>query len=39
MEKLFTVLTQAVQGTPAIALGAAFVWGILSIILSPCHLA
>lgn len=39
MEKLFTVLTQAVQGTPAIALGAAFIWGILSIILSPCHLA
>lgn len=39
MEKLFTVLTHAVQGTPTIALGAAFVWGILSIILSPCHLA
>lgn len=39
MEKLFTVLTHAVQGTPAIALGAAFIWGILSIILSPCHLA
>lgn len=39
MEKLFTALTHAVEGTPAIALAASFLWGILSIILSPCHLA
>jgi cytochrome c-type biogenesis protein len=39
IEQLFTTLTRAVEGTPAIALAAAFVWGILSIILSPCHLA
>lgn len=39
MEKLFTSLTHAVEGTPAIALTAALVWGILSILLSPCHLA
>jgi cytochrome c-type biogenesis protein len=39
MEQLFTTLTHAVEGTPAIALGAALVWGILSILLSPCHLA
>jgi len=39
MEKLFTMLTHAVDGTPAIALIAAFAWGILSILLSPCHLA
>ncbi|OHB62038.1 MAG: cytochrome C biogenesis protein [Planctomycetes bacterium RBG_13_46_10] len=39
MEKLFTTLTHAVEGTPVIALIAAFVWGILSILLSPCHLA
>ena len=39
MEKLFTTLTNAVEGTPAIALTAAFAWGILSILLSPCHLA
>jgi len=39
MEKLFTMLTHAVEGKPAIALAAAFVWGILSILLSPCHLA
>ncbi len=39
MEKLFTTLTHAVAGTPAIALIAALLWGILSILLSPCHLA
>jgi cytochrome c-type biogenesis protein len=39
MQELFTALTRAVEGTPAIAFGAAFVWGILSIVLSPCHLA
>lgn len=39
IEQLFTTLTQAVEGTPAVAVAAAFVWGILSIILSPCHLA
>ena len=39
MEHLFTSLSHAVEGAPAVALGAAFVWGILSILLSPCHLA
>ncbi|MBN1391639.1 MAG: hypothetical protein JW947_02425 [Sedimentisphaerales bacterium] len=39
MQDLFTNLTRAVEGTPAIALAASFVWGILSILLSPCHLA
>ncbi len=39
IEQIFTTLTHAVEGTPAIALGASFAWGILSIILSPCHLA
>lgn len=39
MEQLFTNLSHAVEGAPAIALGASFAWGILSIILSPCHLA
>ena len=39
MESLFTSLTHAIESTPAIALGAALVWGILSILLSPCHLA
>ena len=39
MERLFTTLTHAVEGTPAIALTAAFAWGILSVLLSPCHLS
>ena len=39
MEKLFTALTEAIEKAPAVALTAAFVWGILSILLSPCHLA
>lgn len=39
MEQLFTALSRAVEGSAGIALGAAFVWGVLSILLSPCHLA
>jgi len=39
MEQTFTALTRAVEGAPFIAIGAAVVWGILSILLSPCHLA
>ena len=39
IQQLFTTLTHAVNGTPAIALAAAFVWGVLSILLSPCHLS
>ncbi len=39
MQELFTQLTQAVEGTWYIAVAASFIWGILSIILSPCHLA
>ncbi|WP_322608012.1 cytochrome c biogenesis CcdA family protein [Pontiella agarivorans] len=39
MGELFSVLTNAVEGTPAIAMIAAMIWGMLSILLSPCHLA
>ena len=39
MQELLVGLTRAVQGAPHLALGAAFVWGILSILLSPCHLS
>lgn len=39
IQQLFTTLTHAVESTPIIAVGAAFIWGVLSIILSPCHLA
>ena len=39
MQELFASLSQAVSGAPALALGASFIWGILSVLLSPCHLA
>ena len=39
MEKLFTTLSHAVEGAPMLALAAAIAWGVLSIVLSPCHLA
>ena len=39
MEALFTTLTRAVEGTPLLAGSAAVAWGVLSIVLSPCHLA
>jgi cytochrome c-type biogenesis protein len=39
MDSLFTLLNHAVAGPSALALIAAFAWGILSLILSPCHLA
>lgn len=39
METLFTQLSHAIEGAAWIALAASFAWGILSIVLSPCHLA
>ncbi len=39
MQELFTQLTRAVESAWFIALAASFIWGILSILLSPCHLA
>ena len=38
MASIFTALSHAMEGSPLIAITASFVWGILSIILSPCHL-
>ncbi|MCK4872506.1 MAG: hypothetical protein KAS72_07255 [Phycisphaerales bacterium] len=39
MEQLFSELTHAVEGSVMIAVAASFLWGVLSIILSPCHLS
>lgn len=39
MQELFTRLTHAVEGVWFIAVAASFLWGVLSILLSPCHLA
>ncbi len=37
--KIFGFLTEALNSSPGIALVSAFIWGILSIVLSPCHLS
>lgn len=39
MNALFVALSEALGGAPLVALAASFVWGVLSILLSPCHLA
>jgi cytochrome c-type biogenesis protein len=39
LDELFTWLTMAMSGTFGIALVAALGWGVISIILSPCHLS
>jgi cytochrome c-type biogenesis protein len=39
MDQLFTTLTEAMYGSFTLAAFASFVWGILSILLSPCHLS
>jgi cytochrome c-type biogenesis protein len=39
MGGVFSSLTDAVHGSAPLALGASFIWGVLSIVLSPCHLA
>lgn len=36
---LFTWLSSTLTSSPGIALGGSFIWGVLSILLSPCHLA
>jgi len=39
MENIFVWLTQSLTGSAWLALTASFTWGILSILLSPCHLS
>ncbi len=39
MDALFTTLSHAIEGAVFFALGASLLWGILSVVLSPCHLA
>ncbi|MCK4998619.1 MAG: hypothetical protein KAS23_03760 [Anaerohalosphaera sp.] len=39
MEELFVRIGEAFEGSYVTGLGAAFVWGVLSVLLSPCHLA
>jgi cytochrome c-type biogenesis protein len=39
MQALFGTLTSAVEHAAWLALPAAVLWGVLSVVLSPCHLA
>jgi len=39
MEEIFTALSNALNGSLALSASAAFAWGVLSLVLSPCHLA
>jgi cytochrome c-type biogenesis protein len=39
MDSLFTTLTEALYGSLSLAILASFMWGVLSILLSPCHLS
>lgn len=39
IESIFSFLSTAIAGNPGIAIFASFGWGVLSILLSPCHLS
>lgn len=39
IEELFTLLYDAMMGSMWLAIAASFTWGVLSILLSPCHLS
>ncbi|MFC2060961.1 cytochrome c biogenesis CcdA family protein [Elusimicrobiota bacterium] len=39
IREIFDLLYKSLYSTPVIAILGSFVWGILSILLSPCHLA
>ncbi|MDZ4181612.1 MAG: cytochrome c biogenesis protein CcdA, partial [Candidatus Cloacimonadaceae bacterium] len=36
---IFERLSAALYASPGLAMGAAFLWGVLSVLLSPCHIA
>ncbi len=39
MENLLVAINTWLTATPAVALPAAFLWGMVAVLLSPCHLA
>lgn len=39
MERLFVFLNDAVYNSPFLAIAASYIWGVLSLVLSPCHLS
>lgn len=38
MSEIFNSLSAALYQSKALAIGASFIWGLMSILLSPCHL-
>jgi cytochrome c-type biogenesis protein len=39
INSMFSWLSGAMSGSPVVVLSASFIWGLLSILLSPCHLS
>lgn len=39
LQEIFNCLNRVLESSPYLAVIAAFIWGILSVLLSPCHLA
>ena len=39
MSEMFAALGRAAEGATHVALAASFAWGVLSVVLSPCHMA
>ena len=39
MTSLFDWLSRSLENAPIVAVTASFIWGVLSILLSPCHLS
>ena len=39
IRNIFDFLSKSLYSTPIVAVAGSFIWGILSILLSPCHLA
>jgi len=39
MISLFTTISSMLAASPVVALIGAFIWGLISVLLSPCHLA
>jgi cytochrome c-type biogenesis protein len=39
LQEIFNCLNRVLESSPSLAVIAAFIWGILSVLLSPCHLA
>ena len=39
MDEILISITHWLQASPAVAMPGAFLWGMVSVLLSPCHMA